>query len=279
MTKATAEQAGRYVLDSSDEDLRRLLSISEVTTETARRAFRRVGICRGWTAIDCGCGPIGGLAVLAEMVGPAGRVVGVDFSESTIQRARSAVVALGLENVELAVGDIHDFDAVTLGGPFDLAFTRCFLMHQADSVRTLGQIAGLLRPGGWIVAHEPLPSPPPRSHPHLSALTTYWDLLHEVMEIAGAPRGSVEGLERAAQAAGLEVVEANGHFTTLAPELGFEIHAATLAAARERAVQSGISAEKIDGLLLNLRAAKTGRYQWVSSPFILDLTLRKPTAA
>jgi len=279
MTKETAEQVGRYVLDGSDEDLRRLLSISEVATEAARRAFGRVGVCAGWTAIDCGCGPIGGLAVLAEMVGPAGRVVGVDFSEHTIQRARSVVAALGLENVQLAVGDINDLDAATLGGPFDLAFTRCFLMHQADPARTLGRIAGLLRPGGWIVAQEPLPSPPPRSHPQLSALATYWDLLHEVMDMAGAPRGNVEGLERAARAAGLEVVEPGGNFRTLDPELGFELHAATLTVVRERAARSGIAAEKIDDLLLNLRAAKNGHYQWVSSPFFLDLALRKPTVA
>ncbi len=279
MTKATAEQAGRYVLDGGDEDLRRLLSIAEVAAETARHAFRRVGIGAGWTAIDCGCGPIGALAVLAEMVGPAGRVVGVDFSEPTIQRARSVVAALGLQNVELAVGDIHNLDAATVGGPFDLAFTRCFLMHQADPARTLGQIAGLLRPGGWIVAQEPLPSPPPRSHPHLTALATYWDLLHEVMDMAGAPRGNVEGLERAARAAGLEVAEADGNFRTLDPQLGFEIHAATLAAARERAAQSGIAAGKIDDLFLTLQAAKSGHYQWVSSPFFLDLALRKPTVA
>jgi ubiquinone/menaquinone biosynthesis C-methylase UbiE len=88
MAEATAEQVGRYILDGSDEDLRRLLAISQVTAETARRAFGRVGVCEGWTAIDCGCGPLGGLGVLAEMVGPAGRVVGVDFSESAIQRAR-----------------------------------------------------------------------------------------------------------------------------------------------------------------------------------------------
>ena len=279
MTRVTAKQAGRYVLDGSGEDLRRLLTISEVAAETARRAFGRVGICEGWTVIDCGCGPVGGLAILAEMVGPAGRVVGVDFSEPTIQRARSVVAALGLENVELAVGDIHDLVAATLGGPFDLAFTRCFLMHQADPVRTLGRIAGLLRPGGWIVAQEPLPSPPPRSHPHLSALTTYWDLLHEVMDMAGAPRGNVEGLQRAAHAAGLEVAEANGNFRTLDPELGFELHAATLAAVKDRAVRLGIAAEKFDDLLLNLRAAKSGRYEWVSSPFFLDMALLKPTVA
>ena len=102
MADATVDQVRRYILDGSDDDLRRLLSLSESFAEDARRALlRRVGVGPGWTVIDCGCGPIGGLAILAEMVGPAGRVVGVDFSEPTTQRARSVMAALGLENVEL----------------------------------------------------------------------------------------------------------------------------------------------------------------------------------
>jgi ubiquinone/menaquinone biosynthesis C-methylase UbiE len=278
MADVTMNQARRYILDGGDEDLRRLLSVSEFSAEAARRALRRAGIGRGWTVIDCGCGPLGGLAVLAEMVGPAGRVVGVDFSEPTIQRARSVVAALGLENVELVAGDIHDLDTAALGGPFDLAFTRLFLMHQADPVRTLGQIASLLRPGGWIVAHEALSNPPPRSHPQLDALAAYWGLLHKVAQRAGVPRGAVEDLPGSARAAGLEVVEADGFFVTLDPEPGFEIHAGTVAAARERAVKAGIAAETIDDLAASLRAAKAGGYEWVTSPFFLDLALRTPQA-
>jgi SAM-dependent methyltransferase len=276
VAEAIAERVRRYVLDGSDEDLRRLLDISQVHAEPARRAFRSVGLCEGGTVIDCGCGPIGGLAILAEMVGPSGRIVGVDFSEPAIGRARSVVLALGLENVELIAGDIHDQETETLGGPFDLAFTRCFLMHQSDPVRTLTRIAGLLRPGGWIVAHEPLRSPPPRSHPHLSAVDDYWEILHEVMELAGVPHGNVDGLPRSARAAGLEVVEANGFFNIVDPKLCFELHAGTLAAARERAVKLGIMAEKIDDVVLKLRAAKDGGYEWASAPFFLDLALRKP---
>jgi SAM-dependent methyltransferase len=237
-----------------------------------------VGVGPGWTVIDCGCGPIGGLAILAEMVGPAGRVVGVDFSEPTIQYARSVMAALGLENVELVAGDIHELDAATLGGPFDLAFTRAFLMHQADPVRTLGRIAGLVRPGGWIVAHEPLASPPPRSLPHLGVLETYWSLLHEVMERAGVPRGTVERLPRSAREAGLEIAKADGFFATQDPAIGFEIHAGSLAAARERAIEAGIAAEMIDDVVAILGAAKAGGYEWVTSPFLLDLVLRKPQA-
>ena len=72
MTDATADQVRRYVLDGSDDDLRRLLSLSESFAEHARRALRRVGVGPGWSVIDCGCGPIGGLAILAEMVARPG---------------------------------------------------------------------------------------------------------------------------------------------------------------------------------------------------------------
>jgi hypothetical protein len=41
----------------------------------------------------------------------------------------------------------------------------------------------------------------------------------------------------------------------------------------------GIAADRIDDLARDIRAAKDNRYEWVSSVFFLDLTLRKPAAA
>jgi hypothetical protein len=96
------------------------------------------------------------------------------------------------------------------------------------------------------------------------------------MEFAGVPRGAIEDLPRSAREAGLDIAEADGFFCTQDPELGFEIHAGSLAAARERAVEAGIAAEMVDDLVARLRAAKTGGYEWVTSPFLLDLVLRKP---
>jgi len=276
MTEATAGQVQRYILEGSDEELRRLLSVSEVTAGAARRAFGRAGVAPGWAAIDCGCGPIGALAVLSEMVGPGGRVVGVDASELAVTRARSAAAALQLGNTEVVAGDIHRLDPAVLGGPFDLAFTRLFLMHQADPVLTLRAIARLVRPGGWIILHEPLRDPPPRSHPQLDALSVYWGLLHRLLEQAGVPRGAVEGLPFAARAAGLETAWTDGFFILGEPELSFEVHASTLAASRQAAVQGGVAAQTIDDVISALRAGKAGGYEWVSTPFFLDLALRKP---
>jgi hypothetical protein len=47
----------------------------------------------------------------------------------------------------------------------------------------------------------------------------------------------------------------------------------------QRAVRAGIATEQqVDALVDELRAAKDGGYQSVSSPFLRDLTLRKPAA-
>jgi methyltransferase family protein len=79
-----------------------------------------------------------------ELVGPAGRVVGLDSSQPALQRARSVVAPLGLGNVEVVTGDVNQLDTAAMGGPFDLALTRLFLLYQADPVRTLRRIASPL---------------------------------------------------------------------------------------------------------------------------------------
>jgi hypothetical protein len=76
VTESLRERIRHYVLDGNDTDLRRLLSIAEVQAESARAAIRRVGDVTGRRAIECGCGPLGCLAVLAELVGPGGTVIG-----------------------------------------------------------------------------------------------------------------------------------------------------------------------------------------------------------
>src|SRR5208282_186940 len=101
-----------------------------------RTALRRSGIGSGWKVLDCGCGPLGALPQLAELVGETGRVTGVDLNPEAARRAQAAAGALGLGNVRVLTGDVHDLAATDAGGPFDLAFTRGFLVHQHDPVLT-----------------------------------------------------------------------------------------------------------------------------------------------
>ena len=276
MTDTVGQRVQRYILDGNDDDLKRLVAAAELLAESSRSALRRSGIQAGWSVIDCGCGPLGALTVIAELAGQAGRVVGVELNPAAVRRAQSVVDTLGLDNVRVIAGDVNELEMAAAGGPFDLAFTRLFLMHQPDPVRTLRQISGLLRPGGWIIAQEPVLNPAPRSFPHLDALDAYWQLALRLLEGFGVPANTVERLPQSAAAAGLEVVRVDGSFAVASPALGFGVHAATLAAARERATAAGlVSGEEIDALIAELRAAADHGYEWATSPFFLDLTLRK----
>jgi hypothetical protein len=149
------------------------------------------------------------------------------------------------------------------------------LLHQSDPVRTLGRISQLLRPGGWLIAHDPLREPAPRAHPPLAAVPRAFDLAVEVIERSGAR--AVKELPQAARTAGLEIADIRGFFRCHPVGIWLELHAATLAAAKTRAMDMGAASEQeIDELIEALRSAPPQHYDWVSSPFFLELTLRKP---
>jgi SAM-dependent methyltransferase len=138
--------------------------------------------------LDCGCGPIGALPILAELVGADGHVYGVDINERAVAQARTNLDALGVHGVELLAGDVRAFDDLSIPADLDLIYARCFLMHQADAGGLLRQLATRLRPGGGIVAHEPLRAPAPMGYPDNVALADAWSLLSTVIERGGAPR-------------------------------------------------------------------------------------------
>jgi SAM-dependent methyltransferase len=277
MADAAGDLVQRYLLDGSDEDLKRLLAVSEAMAGTARTALGRSGIGPGWNVIECGCGPVGALTVLAGLVGESGRVTGVDLNPAAVQRAQSVAASLGLPNVRAVVADADDLDAAALGGPFDLAYTRLFLLHQRDAARTLARIATVVRPGGWIIAQEPLRDPVPRSSPGHASLGPAWHLMADLVEgFSGSPAAS-DDLPRQAAGAGLEVVRVDGSFALDRARVMFAIYAASLDAMRDRGIAAGlVTAAQIDALTGPLTAAAAGEYDWVSSPFFLDVTMRKP---
>jgi SAM-dependent methyltransferase len=277
--ESLGERVKRYILTGDDEDLKRLLVISDVMRESARTALGRSGVGAGASVIECGCGPVGALPVLSELVGPGGRVVGIDMNSAAVERARSVVDALGLDNVRLVVGNVNDLDLTALGGPFDLVFTRLFLVHQPDLTATLRQIAGILTPGGTIVAQEPLRDPPPFALPHLDALAPSWHLVADLVQANGVPTDIVPYLPQAAAAAGLGVERVDGSFVIdRRPERTLRIYSTTLAAARPGAIAAGLAdAAEIDGLIAALEAAMGDAIEWVSSPFFTDVIMHKTT--
>src|SRR5215208_974544 len=121
------------------------------------RAADLAAIGPGGRALDVACGT-GDLAVeLARRVGPSGTVVGSDFSEAMLERARAKSAAVRWEwanALELPYPD-DGFDAATVGFG-----ARNF----SDLDRGLREMARVVRPGGRVVVLEiTTPRRPPLS--------------------------------------------------------------------------------------------------------------------
>ena len=81
----------------------------------------------GDRVLDLGSGAGTDSLVAAQMVGPAGRVVGIDMTEEMLAKARAAAATMGFENVEFVGGEAErlpfpdeSFDVVISNGVIDL---------------------------------------------------------------------------------------------------------------------------------------------------------------
>jgi SAM-dependent methyltransferase len=88
----------------------------------------------------------------AELVGPAGQVIGVDLSPTAVAAASGAAAERGLGQVSFLQGDPSQ---MTFEQAFDAVVGRYVLLFQADPGETLRRLARLVRPGGIILFHEP----------------------------------------------------------------------------------------------------------------------------
>jgi ubiquinone/menaquinone biosynthesis C-methylase UbiE len=134
-----------YWFERTDAESRRLIRQSEWYDPSTRRFFMEAGIGPGMSVLDIGSGA-GDVAMLAaELVGPSGRVLGLDLNPAGLAVARERAAAAGLTNVEFIEADAR---AVPPGQTFDAAVGRIVLMYMADPAGTLRAVARAVNPGG-----------------------------------------------------------------------------------------------------------------------------------
>ena len=102
----------------------------------------------GERVLDIGCGFGDTAQRIAELVGPEGRVLGVDVSPRFIETASREAQDARLANVAFAVADVQ---TVPLGGPFDMAFSRFGTMFFANPVAAMRNVRAALAPGARLV--------------------------------------------------------------------------------------------------------------------------------
>jgi SAM-dependent methyltransferase len=140
-----------------------------------------VGLAPGATAIDLGCGPVGILDLLAERVGPVGRVVGLDSDPAHVALARQLADEQG--NVEIIEGDARRTGLPSAA--FDLVHARTLLVTVQDPESVVAEMTRLARPGGYVALHEPDVSVAVQ-HPSHPALERLYDLFMAAFQEQGA---------------------------------------------------------------------------------------------
>lgn len=128
--------------------------------ETVKNRFYGCGspipdILDGITVLDLGCGSGRDCYVLSQLVGPKGRVIGVDATEEQITVAQNFVAwhkeKFGYENVEFKHGRIEDLSAHGIADDsIDLVISNCVLNLVSDKPKVLKSILRVLKPGGEL---------------------------------------------------------------------------------------------------------------------------------
>ncbi|HEX5503203.1 MAG TPA: methyltransferase domain-containing protein [Thermomicrobiales bacterium] len=262
-TRSAPPPAGTYMLANDAADHARLIAIARGAAQAVREMCARAGVGAGARVVDVGCGPVGALLELAEVVGPLGVVVGLDSSAAAVATARAIVAGQNLGNVAVVHGDVNTLDlaALTAAGPFDAAHLRLVLGHQTDPAATLRRVAALLRPGGRVLVADLL------AHslydPPVAASEQAWELLYAAARRRGLAANLGARLPRLCEEAGLRVLDARGafNFQTPASEI-LALTRALLVSARAAVVGAGLAAEaEVDALVAALAAAEAQEFR------------------
>ena len=113
--------------------------------------LRQCGLGAGMRVLNIGCGA-GDVALLAaQLVGPTGRVLGIDGDARAVAKARRSAATARSANIDLVVADSASFEPPA---PADALIGRFALAAIADPATTLRRLSRFVRPGGVIAFQE-----------------------------------------------------------------------------------------------------------------------------
>jgi arsenite methyltransferase len=100
----------------------------------------------GDTVVDLGSGAGNDCFIALSAVGLTGKVIGIDFTEKMIDKARQNAEKLQYNNVEFRLGDIEN---IPIGSnKADVIVSNCVLNLVSNKYKAFGEIYRVLKPGG-----------------------------------------------------------------------------------------------------------------------------------
>jgi hypothetical protein len=148
---SNAKSTHAYVLGHSATEIERLQTQARLIGPITQRIFHQAGIAPGMRVLDVGSGAGDVAFLVADLVGEAGEVIGVDRVPDAIDAARARATARSVHNVEFQTGDPAE---MVFDRPFDAVVGRYVLQFQQHPASMLRSLAGHVRSDGLVAFHE-----------------------------------------------------------------------------------------------------------------------------
>lgn len=100
----------------------------------------------GDTVVDLGSGAGNDAFVARSMVGESGKVIGIDFTDKMIEKARANATKLNFSNVEFRQGDIENMPLAS--GVADVVVSNCVLNLVPNKSQAFAETFRILKKGG-----------------------------------------------------------------------------------------------------------------------------------
>jgi ubiquinone/menaquinone biosynthesis C-methylase UbiE len=151
--KAQTANPDGYVHSRDPNEYQRLREQALLWQRSSGELLDGIGLGPGMSCLDVGAGPGAVMRLMADRVGPQGRVTGIEIDGVLGAQALADLRSQGGAPFEMIASDVHALDEVP-GGPFDLTYCRLFLMHLPDPVAVLEKMLHWTKPGGVVAAQE-----------------------------------------------------------------------------------------------------------------------------
>ena len=260
---STVEAGAPYVLGRSAPEYERLRRQARQLEPLTARLLNRVGLIDGMRCLDVGSGPGEVMRLMAERVGDAGSVTGIDLDGALGRDALARLHAAGHRNCRFLEGDI--LTTPRPAGPgFDLVYARLVLIHAERPLDLLARMWEWTAPGGVLVVQDydldAIASDPPHA-----VLEEFRRVALAVFRHAGRPVNAGSRLRRQFTAAGLgapdgTAVEGLLEPLSVARSMIEAVYRSVLPLALEWAVTNAAEADELLADLASAPADITVRY-------------------
>jgi ubiquinone/menaquinone biosynthesis C-methylase UbiE len=123
------------------------------------RAVRALGLRTGDSVVDMACGTGLNFSLIEDVIGPSGRIVGVDLTDAMLAQAKDRVAANGWGNISLVQANAAEFG---FPGQVDAILSTYALTQVPECAEVIAHGAAALGGGGrWVVLDLKVPDHTP----------------------------------------------------------------------------------------------------------------------